>query len=148
MEEESYEQRDRRLQELWSKLDTKKKGTLDYAALRNGLIRMNHPLKDAEPMIQQMLSACDINQDGKITYDEFVRFCTQTERELWALFNAIDKDQNGRLDKTELSAAFKRAGVAVSNARLDRFFRYIDKDRDGTIDFTEWRGTSGITIVV
>jgi Ca2+-binding EF-hand superfamily protein len=71
---------------------------------------------------------------------EFCKFCEQTEKELWKLFQTIDKDSNGRLDKSELASAFQRAGVAVSNARLDRFFSYIDKDHDGSIDYDEWRG--------
>ena len=93
-------------------------------------------------MIRDMLLACDINHDGQITYDEFVKFCDQTEKELWTLFQSIDRDHNGNLDKSELSQAFEKAGVAVSNARLDRFFGYIDKNHDGRIDFPEWRGTS------
>ncbi|KAF2164842.1 hypothetical protein M409DRAFT_24747 [Zasmidium cellare ATCC 36951] len=139
MDGESQAQREARLRSLWSKLDTKNKGTLDYNALKNGLQGMNHPLKDAEGLIKDMLKACDIDHDGKISYDEFCRFCTQTEKELWQLFKSIDRDHSGKLDKGELSAAFERAGVAVSNARLDRFFSYIDKDHDGTIDFSEWR---------
>ena len=91
-------------------------------------------------MIRDMLSACDINHDGQISYDEFVQFCNETEKELWTLFQSIDRDHNGNLDKSELSQAFEKAGVAVSNARLDRFFGYIDKNHDGTIDFPEWRG--------
>ena len=71
---------------------------------------------------------------------EFRKFCEETEKELWQLFRSIDRDNSGRLDKSELSSAFGRAGVAVSNARLDRFFEYIDKDRDGLIDYDEWRG--------
>lgn len=97
-------------------------------------------LKDADGLIKDMLAACDIDHDGRISFDEFCRFCTQTEKELWQLFQSIDRDHSGRLDKGELSAAFERAGVAVSNSRLDRFFSYIDKDHDGTIDFSEWRG--------
>lgn len=57
------------------------------------------------------------------------------------MFTSIDKDKNGRLDKSELASAFERSGVGVSNARLDRFFSYIDKDHDGLIDYNEWRGT-------
>lgn len=87
-----------------------------------------------------MLTACDIDHDGKISYDEFCRFCTETEKELWQLFQTIDMDHSGRLDKGELASAFSKAGVAVEPARLDRFFSYIDTDRDGTIDFGEWRG--------
>jgi len=137
---ESEAQRDERLRGLWGKLDTKKKGTLDLPALKHGLKQMNHPLQDADAMIRAMLDACDIDHDGKISYDEFVRFCKRTEKELWALFKTIDRDHDGNLDKSELSLAFERAGVAVSNARLDRFFTYIDKNHDGTIDFSEWRG--------
>lgn len=73
---------------------------------------------------------------------EFCKFCQETEKELWTLFTSIDKDNNGRLDKSELAQAFERSGVGVSNARLDRFFSYIDKDHDGLIDYNEWRGPS------
>jgi solute carrier family 25 phosphate transporter 23/24/25/41 len=103
-------------------------------------------LKDADGMIRDMLTACDINHDGQISYDEFVQFCNETEKELWTLFQSIDRDHNGNLDKSELSQAFEKAGVAVSNARLDRFFGYIDKNHDGTIDFPEWRGKLPIHI--
>ena len=87
-----------------------------------------------------MLSACDIDHDGKISYEEFCRFCTTTEKELWQLFQKIDKDRSGALDRNELQSAFELAGIAVSGPRLDRFFSYIDKDHNGTIDFSEWRG--------
>lgn len=56
------------------------------------------------------------------------------------MFQNIDRDHNGDLDKSELFAAFRRAGVAVSNARLGRFFDYIDKDHNGLISYEEWRG--------
>lgn len=138
---ESDEAQEARLHALWRKLDTKRKGTLDLPALKHGLQQMNHPLKDAETLIRDMLTACDINQDGKISYDEFTRFCKETERQLWGLFTSIDRDRDGRLDKGELSAAFERAGVNVGRERLDRFFEYIDRDNNGSIDFDEWRGT-------
>jgi solute carrier family 25 (mitochondrial phosphate transporter), member 23/24/25/41 len=140
MDNESSEQREKRLRQLWNRLDTKKRGTLDLPGLKAGLRSINHPLKDADVMIRDMLAACDINHDGEISYDEFDRFCTETERQLRTLFDSIDRDHDGNLDKSELSLAFERAGVMVSNSRLDRFFTYIDKNHDGTIDFSEWRG--------
>ncbi|KAI7547446.1 hypothetical protein KC331_g5013 [Hortaea werneckii] len=136
---ESAAEQDARLKALWLKLNTKRKDTLDLPALKLGLQQINHPLKDADTLISDMLTACDINKDGKISYDEFLRFCKETEKQLWALFNSIDRDANGHLDKGELSAAFERAGVSVSQRRLDVFFSYIDRDDNGTIDFAEWR---------
>ena len=163
MDGETQAERDARIEALWEKLDTKKKGNVDLPALKAGLAGMNHPLKDADNLVRDMLMAADINDDGKISFDgpslccygarnrvkadmctkEFCKFCEQTEKELWTLFQSIDKDKNGRLDKFELASAFQRAGVDVSNARLDRFFQYIDKDRDGSIDYNEWRGMHG-----
>ncbi|KAL1587480.1 hypothetical protein WHR41_03802 [Cladosporium halotolerans] len=139
MDGESREERDARIRALWEQLDTKRKGNVDLPALKNGLTKMNHPLKDADHLIKDILHAADINHDGKISFEEFCKFCQETEKELWKLFKTIDKDQNGRLDKGELAAAFERSGVGVSNARLERFFSYIDKDRDGSIDYNEWR---------
>ena len=138
---ETPRQQEARLKDLWHKLDTKRKGTLDLPALKNGLQQINHPLKDADTLIRDMLTTCDINHDGKISYDEFVRFCKQTEKELKVMFEGIDRDRNGLMDKSELAMAFEKAGVVVSKARLDRFFSYIDKNHDGSIDFSEWRGT-------
>lgn len=105
-------------------------------------------LRDADTLIKDMLSAADIDHDGKISYDEFRKFCNQTEQELWQLFQSIDRDHSGRLKKENLSTAFARAGVTVSDARLERFFDYIDKDHDGSIDFSEWRGEIDFTGMV
>ena len=61
---------------------------------------------------------------------EFRTFVEKTEHELYSLFLSIDKDNNGKLDKGELQAAFKRAGLAVPNSKLDQFFEEVDDNRD------------------
>jgi solute carrier family 25 (mitochondrial phosphate transporter), member 23/24/25/41 len=66
-------------------------------------------------------------------------FVEHAERELWQLFESIDRDHNGSLDKDELRAAFSRAGLAISNAKLDSFFDEVDVNHDGVISFDEWR---------
>ena len=70
---------------------------------------------------------------------EFRRFVEQAERQLFALFRSIDKDGNGKLSKGELQAAFKNAGLTVSNRRLVEFFDDVDLNNDGFISFDEWR---------
>jgi hypothetical protein len=66
-------------------------------------------------------------------------FVEHAERELWQLFESIDRDHNGELNKDELRAAFSRAGLAISNAKLDQFFDEMDVNHDGVISFEEWR---------
>ncbi len=63
-------------------------------------------------------------------YTEFRTFVERTEKELFSLFHSIDRDQNGKLDKEELKAAFKRAGLTVPNSKLDRFFSEVDENHD------------------
>lgn len=36
-------------------------------------------------------------------------------------------------------AAFVRAGLVISNSKLDRFFSEVDTNHDGVISFDEWR---------
>ena len=55
------------------------------------------------------------------------------------MFESIDRNHNGQLDKDELRLAFHQAGLAISDARLEKFFNEIDTDHDGTITFDEWR---------
>ncbi|KAI9803386.1 MAG: hypothetical protein M1833_000905 [Piccolia ochrophora] len=136
---ESKNATDARRERLWRTLDTRREGQLDLDALKKGLKKIDHPLKDAEDLLKDVMRAVDTNDDGKIQYEEFRIFVEETEKELRALFNSIDRDHNGKLDKTELQFAFKRAGLTVSKAKLDQFFAEVDTNDDGVISFEEWR---------
>ena len=70
---------------------------------------------------------------------EFRDFMKNTEKELLTLFKSIDYNDDGKLSKDELQAAFRRAGLAVPNSKLDTFFEEVDTNRDGVISFEEWR---------
>lgn len=115
-------------------------------------------LKNADTLLHEVLKAVDTSGDGQIQYNgklvkspncgilfgscylpEFRVFVKHTERELFQLFESIDHDRNGELDKGELKLAFKRAGLAISNAKLDQFFNEVDANNDGAISFEEWR---------
>ena len=61
---------------------------------------------------------------------EFRTFVEHTENELLALFQAIDRDHNGKLDKGELKEAFRKAGLAVPNSKLNQFFAEVDENHD------------------
>ncbi|CAJ2510718.1 Uu.00g063430.m01.CDS01 [Anthostomella pinea] len=137
--EESQNQRDARVEQLWKKLDYQNKGALDWKGLQRGLKRIDHPLKNADDMLKNIIKVVDTNGDGKIEYEEFRVFVEAAERQLFQLFKKIDRDRDGKLDKEELHGAFQRAGIAVPLRRLDAFFQDIDHNRDGYITYEEWR---------
>lgn len=136
---ESQNERDARVEELWKKLDYQGKGELDWKTLQKGFKKIDHPLKNADQMLKDIIKAVDTDGDGKIQYEEFRAFVEAAERHLFHLFRSIDRDKNDKLDKEELQAAFHKAGLAVPNRRLDEFFEDIDHNRDGFITYEEWR---------
>ncbi|KAL2753653.1 hypothetical protein ACRALDRAFT_1077391 [Sodiomyces alcalophilus JCM 7366] len=136
---ESQNQKDKRVEDLWRRLDAQRSGYLDFRGLKQGLQKIDHPMKNADGMLRQIMTMVDTNSDGKIDYEEFRAFVDQTEKELSRLFSSIDHDGNGKLDKGEMQAAFKQSGMTIPARKLDAFFRDMDLNNDGYISFTEWR---------
>ncbi|KAI5457299.1 mitochondrial carrier domain-containing protein [Mariannaea sp. PMI_226] len=141
--EESQNQRDARVEELWISLEPEHNGELDLKGLQKGLRKIDHPMKNADDMLRQIMNEVDKNNDGKIQYEEFRKFVEKAERQLYLLFKSIDRDGDGKLDKAELQTAFRNAGLCVSNRRLAEFFDDIDINNDGFITFDEWRPIDG-----
>jgi solute carrier family 25 (mitochondrial phosphate transporter), member 23/24/25/41 len=139
MNGESQEAREKRIKDLWRKLDTSSSGQIDLGGLKKGLKKIDHPLKNADDLLHDVLKAVDTSGDGRIQFQEFLVFVQHAEKELWQLFESIDRDHSGALDKDELRAAFQRAGLTISNAKLDQFFDEVDTNHDGEISFEEWR---------
>ncbi|KAI5806724.1 mitochondrial carrier domain-containing protein, partial [Peziza echinospora] len=131
--------REARVQKLWATLDTRGEGHLDLNGLKQGLTRINHPLKDAEHLLHDIMKAIDTSKDGLIQFEEFRAFVEQADKELWQIFHSVDMDSNGKIDKIELREALTRAGIIANGKKLEQFFEFMDRNRDGEICFEEWR---------
>jgi solute carrier family 25 (mitochondrial phosphate transporter), member 23/24/25/41 len=94
MQSETQNSRDVRMEKLWQILDTKKEGCIDLNGLKKGLKNMDHreftkvsasgrldalhfasrsnaspALKNADPLLQDVLKAVDTSGDGKIQFE-------------------------------------------------------------------------------
>lgn len=54
------------------------------------------------------------------------------------LFQEIDKDGSGELDKEELADLVNKLGITLSPRRIDEIFYMYDVDQGGTIDMSEF----------
>ncbi|EEP75521.1 conserved hypothetical protein [Uncinocarpus reesii 1704] len=153
MRRESQHERDERVNDLWETLDVRRSGHVDLKDFKRGLKKMDHQqpaayvrvltvipaLKNADSLLKDILAAVDTSGDGQMQFNEFRIFVEHAERELWQLFESIDRDHDGHVDKEELKSAFARAGLTVRKSKLDQFFSEMDTNNDGVISFEEWR---------
>ena len=64
---------------------------------------------------------------------------TQVNRvHLKKVFQSFDKDNNGFIDITEISAAAKELGIDVTDSDIKEIFDQIDNNHDGKITFEEF----------
>jgi len=71
---ESQNARDARVEQLWRKLDSQKKGEIDLHELQRGLRKIDHPLKNASDMLKDVVKAMDKNGDEVIQYEGMVPY--------------------------------------------------------------------------
>ncbi|KAL2643146.1 hypothetical protein R1flu_010733 [Riccia fluitans] len=135
--QETREQRELRIRQLFERFDTAKTGYLDHGVIEDGFqsfgIRAHH--KHAA----DLLRVCDSNRDGKVDFGEFRKYMDDKELELYQMFRDIDANFNGVLQHEELRDALNRVGIKVSDEELQSFVDHIDQDNNGVISFSEWR---------
>jgi hypothetical protein len=63
---------------------------------------------------------------------------TKNRESMIKIFDQIDVDKSGQLDKNELKAALAKAGTNISDFDLDALFKVADEDGSGAISKDEW----------
>ena len=124
------------LREVLQVVDTNRDGRIDYTGKIATLDFQSNPFRLfpllgwlEKPNVQYPLNNCP----------EFHAFVNYAEDKLWPLFRYVDRHETGKIDKDSLREAFARAGVTVSDARVEEFFDDVDKNQDGVITYAEWR---------
>ena len=70
------------------------------------------------------------------------RFLWDQERELWDIFQELDKNGDGRLDASEMRAALSRSGIDITPATVDDLVRFLAHASPATQPKSRW--TSGV----
>ncbi|XP_063787123.1 mitochondrial adenyl nucleotide antiporter SLC25A23-like [Pseudophryne corroboree] len=130
-------EREERYARLFQQMDSNQDGHVDINELREGLAALGmRPCHNAE---QEILRAGDTDQDGQLDFEEFTRYLEEREKRLLIMFNSLDRNNDGRIDVSEIQDCFHGLGVHITLDQAQKILQSMDRDGTLTIDWLEWR---------
>ncbi|XP_067452393.1 mitochondrial adenyl nucleotide antiporter SLC25A24 [Thunnus thynnus] len=124
-------------EELFAKLDTNKDGKVDVSELRAGLAAMG--IQTGKGAAQKIVSSGDQNKDDGLDFNEFSKYLKEHEKKLRLTFKSLDKNNDGRIDFTEVQQSLSDLGLDISKEEAEKILQSIDVDGTMTVDWNEWR---------
>ncbi|KAM5170051.1 mitochondrial adenyl nucleotide antiporter SLC25A23-like [Mantella aurantiaca] len=128
---------ERRHCELFTLLDANKDGHVDVTELREGLRALG--VRTGGNPEQEILRVGDTDQDGQLNFEEFTRYLAEREKRLLIMFNSLDRNNDGRIDVSEIQQCFQSLGVHITQDQAHKILQSMDRDGTLTIDWLEWR---------
>lgn len=124
-------------EELFLKLDTNKDGKVDVSELRAGLTAMGINFKKGA--VQKIISSGDQDKNEGLDFNEFSKYLKEQEKKLHLTFKSLDKNNDGRIDYTEVKQSLADLGLDISQEEAKKILQSIDVDGTMTVDWNEWR---------
>ncbi|CAI5703307.1 unnamed protein product [Peronospora effusa] len=131
--------------ETFALFDKDESGCIDQDELKNMLLALGQQLSSSE--IDEIMRQADTDNDGKISFTEFVSMMNQrlfrrgnlTTGDLKAAFNTFDVNQDGFISRKELEHILYVLGnKRISNEEMGKIIQAADKNEDGKIDYDEF----------
>lgn len=121
-------------------------GFIDPTELKEVARRLGNPLSDKQ--LKELFRTIDTDKNGKISAEEFVDWIQdeQSKNDVKRYFHAtatkifedIDTDGSGFLDKEELKAVTVRLGEDFTDKEIRKIFKAMDTDKDGKVSLEEF----------
>lgn len=125
---------------LFEKADVTKSGKIDKDTLIKAFQESNHPLYRSPDHMTQLFKNIDNKHDDLIDYSEFESYFLRAELEIRRAFEALDKNHNGYLTRSDLEDYLRNhLKLKPSNNVFEEFYSAVDSDRDGLVTYDEWR---------
>ena len=130
------------IRETFAMFDADGSGSITINEIKNIYNALGHEFTEKE--IKNMMNDIDINQDGYITFHEFlslykiyVHFRFQEEKLIEA-FKICDCDGNIFVSFDELKRIMKEVGENLKDRQIRNMLKEVDMDGDDRINFEEF----------
>ncbi|CAH1786844.1 unnamed protein product [Owenia fusiformis] len=127
----------KRLQDLFNRLDVNKDGRIDVHDLTEALHNLKIPQVPGHA--EKLLAKSDLNKDEHLDFAEFVQYVSEHEKQLKLAFNKLDRDKDGAIDANEIWTSLRNLGVHIDRAEAERLMKKMDMDKTLKVDWNEWR---------
>jgi calcium-dependent protein kinase len=129
------------IKEMFALMDTERKGRVTLPELKAGLAKVGSKL--AEPEMELLMEAADVDGDGYLDYAEFVAITIHLQRlsndqHLRTAFLFFDRDSSGYIERGELADALADDSGRADDAVIDHVMKEVDTDKDGRVSFEEF----------
>ncbi|KAL6039117.1 hypothetical protein STEG23_035077 [Scotinomys teguina] len=112
-------------------------GAVNITELQEGLedLGVNQSLEDD----QKIFVVGDVNKDGKLDFEEFMKYLKDHEKKMKLAFKSLDKNSDGKIEPSEIVQSLKILGLHISEDQAKLILQSIDSDGTMTVDWNEWR---------
>ena len=138
------------LKELFNQLDKNKDGVIDFFELSDFL--KSHDRAKLEPpksevksvrvnnqLFDLIISSQSSSNQTSFDFRDFVDYVSRTDNQVLLVFQSLDRDKNGVIDKSEIKNAFQDLGVHLDDEQIEKLMKHLDKNNSLQIDWKEWR---------
>ncbi|CAN6440339.1 unnamed protein product [Victoria cruziana] len=129
------------IKDMFRLMDTDNNGKITFEELKAGLQKVGSQL--AEPEMQMLMEAADVDGNGTLDYGEFVTVTVhlqkmENDEHFRRAFLFFDKDESGYIEMDELREALMDESGETDGEVLNDIMREVDTDKDGRISYAEF----------
>ncbi|ESO08922.1 hypothetical protein HELRODRAFT_109943 [Helobdella robusta] len=131
-----------RLQVAFNKIDKNRDGFITGKELKDLLARFGKDISEARA--NEILTKCDPDGTGKITFEKFVNGCAialpiiKAAILLVAAFHVMDADGSGYITSSDLKKLASDNNVDVPAGKIEELIAKCDQNNDGKVSFQEF----------
>ncbi|XGW34586.1 hypothetical protein V3C99_018492 [Haemonchus contortus] len=130
-------QKEKRLRDLYERLDMDNDGTVDIRDLTAALKHeMPHIPTRLAPKLMARLSS---RNEDKVDFGEFVKYVIEHEKRLEAIFQDLDKNNDGLVDVREIKVFCNEQGITLDDRKARGIVQRMDQSGSSSVDLSEFQ---------